>query len=78
MYNIMHIVGKDYIYLSVLERGRKASHCKLFWPVFQRVQINFHFNDNVCVLCLSCNVKESKTAVTFRGSELFFEVKFQF
>jgi hypothetical protein len=30
-------------------------------PVLQQVQINFIFNDNVCILCLSCNIKKSKT-----------------
>jgi hypothetical protein len=34
-----------------------------FWPVWQRVQINFIFNDNVHICCLSCNIKMSKTTV---------------
>jgi hypothetical protein len=32
-----------------------------FWPVSQRVQINFIFTDNERILSLSCNVKMSKT-----------------
>jgi len=27
----------------------------------KRVNINFIFNDNVRILCLSCNIKKSKT-----------------
>ena len=30
-------------------------------PVSQRVQLNFTFSSNVRILCLSCNVKNSKT-----------------
>jgi hypothetical protein len=30
--------------------------------VLKRVQINFNLTDNVHILCLSCNVKKSKTA----------------
>ena len=33
----------------------------LFWPVSQRVQINFIFTDNERILNLLCNVKMSKT-----------------
>ena len=39
------------LFVQALETGRKAS----LW----RVQINFIFNDNVCRLCLSCNIKKA-------------------
>jgi hypothetical protein len=35
-------------------------------PVSQRVQMNFIFNDNVRILCLSCNVKKVGKLVRFR------------
>ena len=50
----MYIVGKYIIYLY-----------KLFYPVLQRVQINLIFNDNVRIMCLSCNIKKSKTSTKF-------------
>jgi hypothetical protein len=34
---------------------------ELFYPVSQREQINFIFNDNERTLCLSFNIKRSKT-----------------
>ena len=37
------------LFVQALEIGKKAS----LW----RVQINLIFNDNVCRLCLSCNIK---------------------
>ena len=45
-------------------RSRKENEAFMvvyFWPVSQRVQINFIFTDNECILSLSCNVKMSKT-----------------
>ena len=53
------------LYVWALERGRKVSLCELFLPVLQQVQINYIFTDNVGMLCLSCNVKKSKTIVKF-------------
>ena len=41
-----YIVGKDHIYVL---------------KFIQRVQMNYIFSDNVCILCLSCNVKKLKT-----------------
>jgi hypothetical protein len=35
-------------------------------PVSQRVQMNFIFNDNVRILCLSCNVKNVGKLVRFK------------
>ena len=35
-------------------------------PVSQRVQMNYIFNDNVRILCLSCNVKKVGKLVRFR------------
>ena len=37
---------------------RNRQNSELFMPVSQRVQMNFIFNDNVRILCLSCNVKK--------------------
>jgi hypothetical protein len=57
-------------------RSRRFLHCwkqkliekwtsgELFWPVFQWLQINFIYIDIVRILCLSCNVKNSKTTTT--------------
>jgi hypothetical protein len=39
---------------------RNRQNSELFRPVSQRVQRNFIFNDNVRILCLSCNVKKSE------------------
>ena len=42
--------------------GQKSeSYARLFQPVSQWVQINLIFNNNVHILCLSCNIKKSKT-----------------
>ena len=45
-------------------RGIYKATGKIFWPVSQRMQINFIFTDNVHISCLSCSVKKSKTATT--------------
>ena len=37
---------------------RNRQNSELFMPISQRVQMNFIFNDNVRILCLSCNVKK--------------------
>jgi hypothetical protein len=50
--NDTYNVGKYIIYLY-----------ELFYPVSQQVQINFIFNDNERTLCLSFNIKRSKTTV---------------
>jgi hypothetical protein len=42
---------------------------ELFMPVSQRVQMNFIFNDNVRILCLSCNVKKVGKLVRFKQKE---------
>ena len=56
-----YIVGKyKKLFVRALETDRRA-----FLAVLQRVQINFIFNDNVCILCLSCNIKKSKTTAKF-------------
>ena len=41
---------------------------ELFCPVSQQVQINFVFIDHVRILCLSCNVKKSKTTTKIAGN----------
>jgi hypothetical protein len=49
-------------FISTSFRNRKKERPRrAFWPVSQRFQINVIFTDNVCILCLSCNVKKSKT-----------------
>ena len=47
------------LFVRALEMGR---------PVSQRVQINYIFIDNVCILCLSCNIKNSKTPAKLSGN----------
>ena len=54
-----YIVVKYIVYLSELYQRRVFG--LLFCPVSQRVQMEFIFFDNVSILCLSCNVKKSKT-----------------
>jgi uncharacterized membrane protein len=39
---------------------------ELFRPVSQRVQMNFIFNDNIRILCLSCNVTKVGKLVRFK------------
>ena len=51
------IVGKYIIYLYKLYKQiEKRTFVELFLSVSQRVQINFIFNDDVRMLCLSCNI----------------------
>ena len=53
-----HLVGNKYtMYVLCWKIYRKAS----FSTFSQWVQINYIFTDNVRILCLSCNVKKSKT-----------------
>ena len=62
-----YIVGKYKIYLYELQkRAEQRAFGKLFRPVSQRVQMNFIFNDNVRILCLSCNVKKIGKLVRFK------------
>ena len=44
---------------------RNRQNSELFRPVSQRLQMNFIFNDNVRILCLSCNVKKIGKLVRF-------------
>ena len=63
----IYIVGKYKIYLYELQKqAEQRAFGKLFRPVSQRVQMNFIFNDNVCILCLSCNVKKDGKLVRFK------------
>ena len=63
----MYIVGKYKIYLYELQKqAEQRAFGELFRPVSQRVQMNFIFNDNVCILCLSCNVKKVGKLVRFK------------
>ena len=41
---------------------KKSLH-KQYAYISLRMQIHFIFSDNVCILCLSCNVKQLKTTV---------------
>ena len=62
-----YIVGKYNIYLYDLQKqAKQRAFGELFRPVSQRVQINFIFNDNVRILCLSCNVKKVGKLVRFK------------
>ena len=45
---------------------RNGQTSELFRPVSQRVQMNLIFNDNVRILCLSCNVKNVGKLVRFK------------
>ena len=45
---------------------RNRQNSELFRPISQRVQMNFIFNDNVRILCLSCNVKKVGKLVRFK------------
>ena len=45
---------------------RNRQNSELFRPVSQRIQMNFIFNDNVPILCLSCNVKKVGKLVRFK------------
>ena len=38
---------------------------ELLCPVSQRVQMNYMFSNNVRILCLSCNIKKSKTTAKY-------------
>ena len=62
-----YIVGKYKIYLCELQKqAEQKAFGELLRPVSQRVQIHFIFNDNVRILCLSCNVKIVRKLVRFR------------
>ena len=55
------------MYLYELQKQEKQrAFGELFMPVSQRVQMNFIFNDNVRILCLSCNVKNVAKLVRFK------------
>jgi hypothetical protein len=45
---------------------RNRQNGEFFRPVSQQVQMNFIFNDNVRILCLSCNVKKVGKLVRFK------------
>ena len=52
------------LFLRALQKQvEKIAFGELFFILFrsQRVQMNFIFNDNVRILCLSCNIKKSNT-----------------
>ena len=52
----IHTLLKD-----LFETSRKASLSVSFSVLFRkRLQMNFIFSDNVCILYLSCNVNEPK------------------
>ena len=55
------------MYLYELQKqAEQRAFGELFRPVSQRVQMNFIFNENVRILCLSCNVNKVVKLVRFR------------
>ena len=61
-----YIVGKykkKYLY-KLQKQIEKRTFDEISSPVSRRVHINCIFNDNVIILCLSCNIKKSKTTAT--------------
>ena len=52
------------LFVRALETDRKARQWLVYLPCFTRVQIIFTLNDNIHILCLSCNIKKSKTSTT--------------
>jgi hypothetical protein len=63
IYNIRTLlVNIKFICTSFINR----QNSELFRPISQRVQMNFIFNDNVRILCLSCNVKKVGKLVRFK------------
>ena len=70
IYNVYNIrtlsVNIKFICTSFRNRPNSEPLASFFRPVSQRVQINFVFNDNVRILCLSCNVKKVGKLVRFR------------
>jgi hypothetical protein len=61
IYIYIHCRKIQNLFVRALETGRKVSLWRDFLACFASSQINFIFNDNVGKLCLSCNIKESKT-----------------
>ena len=64
IYNIkVHCRKIHNVFVRALETGIKESRWWAFRACFatNAKQINFIFNDNVRILCLSCNIKKLKT-----------------
>ena len=62
-----YIVGKYKINLYELQKqAEQRDFGEIFSAVSQRVQMNLIFNDNVRILCLSCNVKKVGKFVRFK------------
>ena len=53
-------MSENILFVQTLETGRKASLLQYFLVCCIVSANNFMFNDNVPILCLSCNVKKSK------------------
>jgi hypothetical protein len=67
IYNIRTLsVNIKFICTSFRNRQNSKPFGELFRPVSQWVQKNFTFNDNVHILCLSCNVKKGGKLVRFK------------
>ena len=70
IYNVYNIrtlsVNIKFICTSFRNRPNSEPLASFFRPVSQRVQINFIFNYNVRILCLSCNVKKVGKLVKFK------------
>jgi hypothetical protein len=56
---------------ELYKQVEKIAFGEIFLPVLQRMQINLIFIDNVCILCLSCKVKMSKTTENNRKKALY-------
>ena len=67
IYNIRTLsINIKFICTSFRNRQNSEPIGELFRPVSQRVQMNFIFNHNVRILCLSCNVKKVGKLVRFK------------
>jgi hypothetical protein len=55
-----------FIFQWIESKFENLKYINIYWPVSQWVQMNFIFNDNVRILCLSCNVKKVGKLVRFK------------
>ena len=58
IYNILTLSQSTKCICTSFRNRQKSELLTRFQPVSQRVQINLIFNDNVHILCLSCNIKK--------------------
>ena len=55
-----HCQKRSNVYVQLQKQVEKWAFGKHFWPVWQWVQINYIFINNIHILCLFCNVKKFK------------------